>query len=437
MPKSPSPDPLAESLEKLLKEHSIKVVPQQETMAAGPHLPYGSFFGFPDFDFLDANIGLVPFGENEEELRWLSKIFDAQTQHCKHRGSKPIEEVVREILTTEIARDLSTVEIYVTAQGARGALVGLLESLVTPQKPYILYASPNWIFDGLCQNVAQFNDKATSYAFFAPSADRFVENFTRLPILDRAAAVILVDPGNPQGYQLKEGHVQIIEAVSERYGIVPIFDDVFRGLRQQGEPHASQYSKHSIIVETTSKRFGARGLGVTWTLIPQERGITFSNFDIECGGCSSVASVVTEGLYRTGYGEKVRQMLIRNSQALVRGYQDGTSEETRNLGRFEQAFLGMPILTFQLTKKESGIDAPFLVEALGKKYGMGVTSGDRWICQPQRLSSPARTLRERNEEADHALSYLRFCPTKETPEKCYAGGRLLADVMNNYAQIVK
>lgn len=393
-----------------------------QTIFAGKHLPYGSFHGtVRGFDFMDATIGFLPFGENELELEHLKQINLLIGQSCNAKNPLDLKNVARGILTKETSIDLSNYKLHTSLTGARGALIPWLTALVNQdeKRNRIAYASPNWGFDSIISKVPN----AVHAPFYAFSADSFVDSFSKLKDLDSVASLIIVDPANPLGYRLGKEEVSALESITDKHGVRLVFDDVFRGMQAQGERHgASEYSKNGIIVETTSKRFGVRGLGVTWTLVPNNLnlGLVDSVVNSECEGCSNIASAVTNGLYETKYGEKIRRHLILNANAFFNGVLF-SSNEGENLGAIDLAFGGMPFVVYRLP---SGKYPKMNELHLTLRDKIGVTSGFDWISKiPEYTPS--------DDEIKLASSYVRICPTKETPDRSFYAGVALATIVRN------
>lgn len=401
---------------KLSPEEIQKVLDtlQPKIISAGNHLQYGTPFGYKtELDFLDANIGLIPFGINDTELSHLERIARVIDQGCKATSEKPLEEVAMQILEDETNLNLANYNLRVSAGGARGAIATVINNVTTRKKPLVVYSSPNWIFDNLVTNLT----KAQPCSFHATTADEFIERFEQ-GANDNVAAVILVDPANPIGYRFSREHIERIEQVSEQYGIVPIFDDVFRGMQKEGERYSSsEHSHNSVIVETTSKRFGARGIGATWTLIPKTIGFT-PDISVSCQGCENIAATITQALYETGYGERIRQFITNNSKAFLKGFY---TESKSMPGEFRQAFESMPIMTYHFQPNDK-FNSLTLRQFLREQ--VLITSGIDWICQ---------TNIQDQERALHGISYVRICPTKETPDRAYIAGIIVSEAVRTLA----
>ena len=387
-------------------------------ISAGMHLPYGSFVGIGlggvmILDMKDANVQDLEFGEGKSELDWLNLIRQVSAG-CDTKYHITLEQVAREILMSETTFDLSRYDLHLSASGARSAMVSVIDRVTTKDKSFVAYSSPNWVFD----KIVSHTQNAHPLPFFANDSRTFVDNFTRLKNLDQVAAVILVDPSNPLGYRLTREDVREIEGACEKYGIVPIFDDVFRGMQRKGQRHsASEYSTGSVVVETTSKRFGERGLGVTWTLVPKDlvkgHNLDSLNSDLRCPGCYGVAAIITQALYNTDYGEKVRRKLRLNSLAFRRGLLDSL-QGTEDRGRFVKAFDAMPLFVYYLPQSCKGMNLEQLeilatISGTVPGFYFTKTSGSE-------LGDNERAL---------ANSYLRVCPTKETTLRSYFSGEMI------------
>jgi len=409
-------------------QEAMQNMPNQPNHTAGEHLPYGSLFGLDrGFNFLDANIGFLDFGTNDTELEAVQKLAAMTRKGCNAKSDISLEEIASQILKDETQFDLSKYNLSVSTTGARGAIISVLNQIVTPQKPCVMYASPNWVFDAVVGSVKNARIAET----FIPTAENFVDTFEFVSSKVPLGAVILVDPANPLGYRFTKEQIERIERTSQKYGIVPIFDDVFRGLQAKGERHSSsEYSHCSVIVETTSKRFGARGLGVTWTLTPKELNLTPSVKEESCTGCSSLAAVVTQALYETGYGERIQSFLTANAAAFKQGFYD-SFQETQPIGRFVHAFPAMPIMTYHFEEVDEELTAS-LVNDLETARGIKLTSGFEWICQVETKEKAIRDGKITQliqMEGAFASSYIRICPTKETPDRCYIAGHHLGTKM--------
>lgn len=412
------------------KEDSTKQEPEQipeelpqearsRRILAGYHLPYGTFQGVvKPFDFYAADMGLLPFGENSSELLALSKISGLSGQGCEAKYDSSLEEVARKILKRETRFDLSKYNIQTSAGGARQALINIFMNLLTGKKDSVAYASPNWAFD----EVVPLSGAKPS-PFYAHSADMFVDSFAKLPNLESLSSLIVVDPSNPLGYRLTKEHISALEDIADKHGVTLVFDDVFRGMQSKGDRHsAAEYSTRGIVVETTSKRFGARGIGATWSLIPKDIGIDFPQTLIDCEGCSAMAAAITDSLYDAKYGEKIRNYLIRNTQAFMLGVNEVFADRDKNeRGKFSSGFLGMPIITYTLPYGRYS-----KLEELHSLFpALGVTSGLEWISKvPGYVPS--------EDEIGLGSSYIRICPTKESADRAYFAGMVIADSVNNY-----
>ena len=102
-----------EEMEKLQK--MVEAL-QPKLVLAGPHLLYGTPLGFQDgLDFLDANIGLIPFGIDNKELPHLERIAKAIEQGCNAKAEKPLEEIARQVMKDETGLNLSDYDMKVSA----------------------------------------------------------------------------------------------------------------------------------------------------------------------------------------------------------------------------------------------------------------------------------------------------------------------------------
>jgi aspartate/methionine/tyrosine aminotransferase len=381
------------------------------------HMPYGMFTNiFDGINLIDANTPWLSFGINEKELKYLEQITMAWLQDCKARTGVSLEEVARQIISDETEIDLGKYDMKLSANGARGAIVEVVKSAISKEKPFVAYASPNWIFDKIIGEIKG----AQICTFHGTNAGEFVDGFEGFA-MEELAALIIVDPANPVGYRLEEAHIRHIEDLAEQYGITVIYDDVFRGLQAHGgRISISEKSRNSVIVETTSKRFGPRGLGATWTLIPKGMRIT-PNITIGCEGCESIVGLITKALYETGYGERMRKMIMENSEALYAGMRDIFSGEP--IGDLHQAFDGMPVITYYLPQNVLSHD---LAMRLSQSQVL-VKSGVDFICEFEKI--PEGDLN--NERILHGLSYIRMCPTKVSADQAYLGGVMIASFVKN------
>lgn len=393
-----------------------EMVRMPRILKAGMHLPYGTFFGQVEpFNFAHADIGLLPFGENEVELERLGEISDLmEIGGCHAKYPKSLSEVCRGIVFGETSFDPAKYDMFVASSGARGSIIHLLSNFVGGDRRKVIYGSPNWSF----YEVVKLVPDAVPEAVPALSGDEFVQRFSELERKDEVAATIIVDPANPLGYRFSRENIRDLEEIASKHGIHVIFDDVFRGMNVQGDRHsASEYSENGIVVETTSKRFGVRGLGVTWTLVPKHLNIKgMEDFEINCAGCSSIAAAVTDSLHTTNYGERVRNHLINNTNAFVSGAHDYFGGQK---GLFTSAFMGMPFIVYHVPRGKYENLAVMHREA---QELCGVTSGIDWIC-------PGRKGISKDEELFDGLSYFRICPTKETTSRSYFGGRTFAEII--------
>ncbi|MDO8642852.1 MAG: aminotransferase class I/II-fold pyridoxal phosphate-dependent enzyme [Candidatus Woesearchaeota archaeon] len=391
----------------------------------GEHLMYGTWFGVPQLDFYDANTPLLPFGINEQEREALRELTRAGVfnQACNETEPMALEDIARRILEEETTFDLSRYRVVASTEGARHAIQGILAELVTPEKPFVFYASPNWIFDTIVGPVPGVE----SVDIFARTPDELIGKFEQAPesVLRKGASLIIVDPANPLGYRYSREQIERIETHAEKYGITPLFDDVFRGLQEQGARHASsEYSHNSIIVESTSKRFGPRSLGATWSLIPN--GLTIGpKITLACDGCTSKAARTVQALHALGYENRMRDVIAASAEAFKQGYQRVDADN--QYGDFFHAFSGMPIMTFHFKQRVDFEAKKMISETLG------MTLGIQWISHSeekvQRASEGSYPKSLLDEELLHGTGYMRICPAKETPERAYYAGMVLATVL--------
>lgn len=413
---------MADQDKPLTKEEVARVISALNRASA--HLPYGHFEEpSGGFDFRDANIPQIDFGSTPQELAALDSMYRAYAG-CETKYPRSLDEVAREILGAETTFDLSRYNLHTSVTGARPAIIQTLSHLVKSDRPLVAYASPNWMFDEIVARVPH----AIGKPFFAFSGDSFVEGFERLPNKNKTAALIIVDPANPLGYRLSKQHVERIEEIAGHYGIVPVFDDVFRGMQDEGQRHSSsEFSSNSVVVETTSKRLGIRGVGATWTLIPTGLDIPREGpFKSECEGCDRLAAMVVENLYRTGYGEEISNFVAANARAFTSGVASKLGPDYAG-GRFVHAFDGMPIMTYhfpealRFTKLEEGAEYGAVLQEL-----TGVTPGFTWACAGSQSENRRKISKE---EINLALSFVRICPTKETSQRSYLAGKLFGTII--------
>lgn len=407
----------------ILKQPNLeKITNEIAPIPDGVHLPYSTFFGHNYFNFSDANIGrIVEFGANEKELAWLSemsKLDPACRTYSDEIGSSKLHEIARKILQEETKFDLSKYDLYVGAKGAaRGALYDVLARLVTRERPFVAYSSPNWIvFDHIVDNV-----EGLSNIFFAYSGDSFVDGFKNMPLKDQTAALIAVDPANPLAYRLSERNVHDLEEIAGQNGIAVVFDDVFRGLQTKGQRHsASEYSHNSIVVETTSKRFSARGLGVTWTLVPKSLNLKdIPGLNLECEGCADTAALTIEALYDCGYDSRIQERLKQGFDAFAAGFQ--FKDET--LGNLGIGFKGLPFFTYHVPNNWTSQQR---VDVMQGFRNLNMTPGIHLLC---RINERINTRLISDKEIALGASFVRICPTKETLERTYFAGSLIKDLI--------
>jgi len=406
------------SQDKNLKDLLEELTPRE--IAAGQHLNYSSFFGVNRvLNFADANIPSLLFGMTPEERAFLKEISEAHLKGCDFRSRLRLEDIGRQVYSDETDLDLSRFDFYGHTNGARDAIQKVVARLGEKKPGFVFYASPNWVFDKVLAGV---HPNITLGNFFADSGDSFIASLEEVTkyLKDKLLAIVIVDPANPLGYSLSQEHIERINKIQRKYGTVPIFDDVFRGLREPSERHSSsRFAENPIIVETTSKRFGARGLGVTWTLIPKDLGLgVIPELNPECEGCSSKAAVVANALYQTKYHDRVREWIINNSAAFQAGYTDAFNG--RPFGTFRQAFPGMPIMTFYFQPTDR-IFSPAIRNRVAPD--LYLSSGIDWICN---FDHKASNKENHILELAQGLSYVRICPTKEDPSRSYIGGATFA-----------
>lgn len=393
------------------------------------HLPYGTFYGDANaLNLLDANIDIVDFGTNEAELSWLEKITLA-SENCGFKYEKSLAEVASGILKNETTFDLDNYQLYVSAEGARGAMAAIGNKLITKERPFVAYGSPNWVFEKVV-----FSMGGIPFPYYAPDANSFVDGFEVISGNKNVAALIVVDPSNPLGYRLEKKHVERIEEIANKNGTAVIFDDVFRGLQAKGNRHSSsEYSKSSIIVETTSKRFSAMGRGVTWSLVPKSLGLESITLGIPCGGCSANAALITDAFYSSEVDVKLANHLEQGKKAYVAGMA-ATFPESLTLGRISQAFPGMPFFNYFLPWKE-GTSIKNKVTSLPViSSSGGVTPGMDWIGLVRLGKKMHKEILP--EEIGLGCSYVRICPTKEPLHVLHFAGGIMGFMAKNAAGLL-
>ncbi|PIN81466.1 hypothetical protein COV13_01035 [Candidatus Woesearchaeota archaeon CG10_big_fil_rev_8_21_14_0_10_32_9] len=208
--------------------------------------------------------------------------------------------------------------------------------------------------------------------------------------------------------------------LSNKYGITTIFDDVFRGLKEGDKKlSASENSESGIILETSSKRYGARGVGITWTLVPKTSKVHLNNNYITDELSLELATRVLSTLNSCKYNETIREHLITNTSAFLFGLNYGLNPD-KNLGlTYNLPFAGSPFFTLNLPEQLSAID---LKKTLGEQ-GIGLTTGYDWM-----LPSDLRLDQDIKNKVENSTNnnFFRICPTKETPDRCTLAGRIVA-----------
>lgn len=396
-------------------------------LPVGNHLVYGTFFGpITELDFRDANIPELQFGQTPQEREVVRRLLK---RSCEQKYDKTLEAVAQEIMQAETTFNLEEYTLSTSAMGARSAIASVLTKLVQGKRNIVLYASPNWIFEQVISTVPD----ARGGSFYANSGDSFVQACEDIgkEVGDKIAAVIIVDPANPRGYRLSRQHTQYLEELAEKNGYSLVFDDVFRGLQvKESKDTAAMHTKNSIIIETTSKRFGARGAGVTWTLVPKRKNIELEE-TIHCEGCKNTAAYLTDALFSLGYGERVQAWIRANAQAFMAGYKDAFDGPV--FGSFVQAFPESPILTLEgITDFNLMWGSDTLRRAAAG--AVAITSGLDWI---KDITGKMIDPRKYREELVEGLSYVRICPTKESPDRCYLGGFLLGQSVASRAKTIE
>lgn len=376
-----------------------------------PHLNYSPAIDLElNMSFRDASVHYVPLGENEAELDVLERITLANQTKCSTEQEITLDEAASFILETETNLDLSQYDLYTDCGGARNSIAEVIKAkagFFGGRK--VAFSSPNWMFDRIITEIGGVEP----VSFFARTADEFVERYSS-QVDSSYAAVILVDPSNPLGFTMTPEHIAEIEKVSEKYNITPIFDDIFRGLQKRGDrKSASLYSNNSVIVESTSKRFGQRGVGATWTLVPKDVKLK-PKIGIPCKGCDAAAGMIVFSLYKCGYDDKVANHISNNAEAFRRGFHLYVEPEK---GQFKQAFPSMPLMTYHSNNPE--FDS---LEIAQKGAGIvNINPGIAMTAEGGMLNL---------EERAFAKTYMRICPTQTTPDKAYQAGSLLGAILN-------
>ena len=65
-------------------------------------------------------------------------------------------------------------------------------------------------------------------------------------------------------------------------------------------------------------------MGVTWTLLPQERKYQ-PIIEVGCKGCENIAAVVTNSLYDVGYGERISGSISASKARLPKSVRVSTT----------------------------------------------------------------------------------------------------------------
>jgi len=431
----------ASKLSELGDEERVKLLAEfmKPKDIQAPHLPYGGFVTkYPGADFANASIGEVPFGTTPEELPYLESMLKAiVTPNCMVTSDFLLSDVAKRIVSDETSFDLDNYNLFASGFGFRGAFRDILVQVISKERPFIAYASPNWVFDEMTGMV----DGALPYSFHATTADEFVESFRRKgaksPKLDHVAALVMVDPANPLGYRLQKEHVEALEEVCLANGIVPIFDDVFRGMQPKGDRHsASEYSHHSVVIESSSKRFGRDAYGATWTLIPKGLDLNLTVLPIQCRGCDATAAIAVDALYKTGFDTKISNWVQGNANAFRTGARIGFGDEP--VGEFRQAFPGISILTYFLPKGTNFSSADL---STGLKLEIVMSSGLDWVCEKDlylpKEDDPTSFERMKGERIQNALDYVRICPSKEGPQLSMYSGMLFSAAVTTLMQTTR
>jgi aspartate/methionine/tyrosine aminotransferase len=389
-------------------------------MAANPadtiesHLVYGDFFA-PSGDVIEMH-NANPVHHEFPYPQWLVQIYHALQAPCEADTGYSLSQEAVSILAAETQIDLSRYDIYTSSIGVQGALAKVIGHLTAGDRKQVVIASPNWNFDELIARVPG----AVTRTFFAADAAAFTSGLAA-NLDDRVAAAIIVDPSNPMGYRLDRAQVAALEEAAGSAGAVLIFDDVYRGAQAAGQMQtASRYSGSSVIIESTTKRFGARGMGAAWTLIPKGLGIKVDGLALDCKGCDSALGLITHALYTTGYGEIIRQGNMLNTKMFTEGFSQAM--EGMQYGRFNIPFEGSPYFTYEF-KMNKQINS-FTLAAMFERFHASVPPGAHWLKIPDRELEPA--------EAELGLSMLRIAVPRITPDQAHMMGYALGNIVHNY-----
>lgn len=189
---------------------------------------------------------------------------------------------------------------------ARYALDHVFKQIVRPGSKIALPV-PNWNFWNKLPGVQEGN---YSFEFFpAWNKDQLVDGFEKTARRGDISAVLLVNPSNPLGIHLDREVGIALDDIVQKYGIIPVVDDLLRGNQPIGQRETVAVSLSApYVVEGFSHRFGEEFQSLSYVLNPEGRKQVHCKGEPKCL-CSEILSLALQ--YATQ--PIVNQLVLRNA----------------------------------------------------------------------------------------------------------------------------
>ena len=162
--------------------------------------------------------------------------------------------------------DVAPSRIIVTA-GASAALLLICAALVEKDTE-VLMSDPSYP----CNRhfVAAFEGRARMIPSGAEQRFQLSAEQVKAHWSDQTRGVLLASPSNPTGTSVSQDELQgIVDEVRTRKGFV-IVDEIYNGLRYDGEPFsATSLGEDVIVINSFSKYFNMTGWRLGWLVVPE------------------------------------------------------------------------------------------------------------------------------------------------------------------------
>jgi len=264
------------------------------------HYLYDSSEHFPNDEF------------NELKRKIVTKKRGEQLSKYDKSHLKSVEEVIRDLLSTETSLDLSEHQFYDIHGSTRSALDLTLSSLVGfMSHRKIALPVPNWHFDQISENA---HKKYKFNYFEALNEQQLVDGFKRAAEKDKVGILILAMPAVPLMYTLSQQAGKEMDAIALKHGIDIVVDDVLRGAQPMGERDSiARYFTNPYIVEGFSKRLGDHVFGNFSYVLAPSTGSQIPNSckDQDCG---LITGLSLEMALKYAAEPAIKELQLRNQK---------------------------------------------------------------------------------------------------------------------------